>query len=94
MQSTLLIKDLSARRELGSEAMTAVRGGQDDQAIGTSQANVQNMAATANVGNFSLFAGPTNLQSDNTFKQDAHNTSYAANSDVTSIGWCFPSFVR
>ena len=39
--------------------MTAVRGGQDNQAIGTSQSNVQVMLAAANVGNGSFFGGPT-----------------------------------
>ena len=66
---TLMIQDLSASIELDRKAMTAVRGGADDQAIGTSQANVQSMVAVANVGNGSMFGGPTNIQSDNTFTQ-------------------------
>jgi len=93
MQTTLMIKDLSASLELDRKAMTAVHGGADDQAIGTSQANVQNMLAVANVGNGSLFLGPTNIQSDNTFTQNASNENYAANVDLTILG-LFPTFVR
>jgi hypothetical protein len=85
MQS-LKIKDLSTSVELDRAAMTAVRGGLGDQANGTSQSNVQNMAAAANVGNGSLFGGPTTIQSDNTFTQSAYNESYAANFKGISIG--------
>ena len=80
--TTLHISDLSINKELDGKAMTAVRGGADDQAIGTSQSNAQFMAAAANVGNGSLFAGPTNIQSDNTFNQDASNTNTATNVDA------------
>ena len=79
---TLMIKDLSASLELDREAMKAVRGGADDQAIGTSQSNVQVMSAAANVGNGSKFFGPTDIQSDNTFSQDATNTNTATNVDA------------
>ena len=87
MQSTLMIKDLSASLELDREAMSAVRGGVDNQANGTAQQNVQNMAAVANVGNASLFGGPATIQSDNTFDQSAHNTSYSTNVDFSAIGY-------
>ena len=76
---TLMIKDLSASLELDRAAMTAVRGGNEDQAIGTSQANVQNMVAAANVGNAIASHGPVTVQSDNTFKQDAYNYNDATN---------------
>ena len=79
---TITIADLSISKELDAKALASVRGGADDQAIGTSQANVQNMVAAANVGNGSLFAGPANIQSDNTFKQDAHNHNTATNVDA------------
>ena len=79
---TLMIKDLSASLELDREAMKTVRGGADDQAIGTSQSNVQVMSAAANVGNGSKFFGPTNIQSDNTFTQDASNRNTATNVDA------------
>jgi hypothetical protein len=79
---TLIIQDLPASIELDSKAMTAVRGGADDQAIGTSQANVQSMVAAANIGNGSLFGGPANIQSDNTFTQNASNSNTATNVDA------------
>ena len=84
--TTLHISDLSTATELDAKAMTAVRGGADDQAIGTSQSNVQVMAAAANIGNGSFFGGPTDIQSDNTFSQDATNTNTAANVDAFLLG--------
>lgn len=93
MQSILTIKNLSASIELDRKAMGAVRGGKDDQAIGTSQTNVQNMAAVANVGNGSLFVGPTTIQSDNTFKQEAHNDNYATNVDFALLGLRVPTML-
>jgi hypothetical protein len=82
---TLTIKDLSTSLELDRKAMTAVHGGQDNQAIGTSQENLQEMLAAANVGNGSKFFGPTNIQSDNTFHQDATNTNTATNVDFALL---------
>jgi len=79
---TLLIQDLSASVELDRQAMAAVRGGADDQAVGTSQSNVQGMSAAANVGNGSVFGGPANIQSDNTFTQSASNSNTATNVDA------------
>jgi len=58
---TLMIKDLSTSLELDRKAMTAVHGGVADQANGTSQSNVQNMAAAANVGNGSMTTWPQRL---------------------------------
>ena len=43
--TTLHISDLSTATELDGKAMTAVRGGADDQAIRTSQLNLQAMMA-------------------------------------------------
>ena len=80
--TTLHISDLSISKELDGKAMTAVRGGNDDQAIATSESNVQGMVAVANIGNGSIFGGPTNIQSDNTFSQDASNTNTATNVDA------------
>ena len=91
MQTTLMIKDLSASLELDRKAMTAVHGGEGNQAIGTSEANVQNMAAAANIANGSLFLGPTTVQSDNTFTQNAYNENYATNVDFTLLGLRFPT---
>ena len=85
MQTTLTIKDLPTSLELDRKAMSAVHGGQDNQAIGTSQSNLQGMFAAANVGNGSLFVGPATLQSDNTFHQDATNTNTATNVDFALL---------
>jgi hypothetical protein len=79
---TLMIQDLSASVELDAKAMTAVRGGADDQAVGTSQSNVQGMVAAANVGNGSIVGGPATIQSDNTFTQSASNSNTATNVDA------------
>ena len=81
--TTLHISDLSISKELDGKAMTAVLGGADDQAIATSQSNVQVMSAAANIGNGSLFfGGPTDIQSDNTFTQTASNSNTATNVDA------------
>jgi len=83
--TTLHINDLSINKELDGKAMTAVHGGQDNQAIGTSQSNVQVMAAAANIGNGSFFGGPTDIQSDNTFTQTASNSNTATNVDAFAL---------
>ena len=82
--TTLNIRDLSTSEELDGKAMAAVHGGTDDQAIGTSQSNLQAMLAQANVGN-GLVAGansPVIIQSDNTFSQDADNSNHASNKSL------------
>ena len=84
---TLIIKDLSASIELDIKAMGAVRGGQADQANGTSQQNLQNMVAAANVGNASMFGGPATIQSDNSFDQTASNDNFALNFKSISVGY-------
>ena len=78
---SLHISDLSVSKELDGKAMTAVRGGADDQAIGTSQLNLQAMMAAANVGNGMVVGAnsPVIIQSDNTFSQDADNSNTATN---------------
>jgi len=81
---SLHISDLSVSKELDCKAMSAVRGGQDNQAIGTSESNLQGMLAAANVGN-GLVVGansPVIIQSDNTFSQDADNSNYASNKSL------------
>ncbi|WP_427914730.1 hypothetical protein ACPWT1_07395 [Ramlibacter sp. MMS24-I3-19] len=83
--TSLHITDLSTSRELDDKAMAAVRGGSDDQAIGTSQQNVQGMVAAANVGNGSIFSGPAMIQSDNTFTQSASNSNTATNVDAIAV---------
>jgi hypothetical protein len=80
----LHITDLSSSKELDAKAMEAVRGGADDQAIGTSQLNFQAMAAAANVGNGMRVGAnsPVIIQSDNTFSQDADNDNTATNKSL------------
>jgi hypothetical protein len=81
MTSSLHITDLPAAKELDGKDMAAVSGGADDQAIGTSQMNVQAMMAAANVGNGMKVGAnsPVIIQSDNTFSQDADNDNSATN---------------
>ena len=93
MKTTLTIKDLSTSLELDRKSMSAVHGGQDNQAIGTSQSNVQGMVAAANIGNGSKFCGPTNIQSDNTFTQTASNSNTVANVDLFGL-FALPGPVR
>ena len=88
--TTIHIADLSSSKELDSEALSAVHGGQDNQAIAGSQSNVQAMVAAANVGNGSVFGGPANIQSDNTFDQHASNYNNATNVDVLLAGLGVP----
>ena len=82
---SLQISDLSVSKELDGKAMSAVRGGADDQAIATGQQNAQSMVAAANIGNGSFFGGPTNIQSDNTFTQTASNSNSATNVDAFAL---------
>ena len=92
MHTTLIIKDLSV--ELDATALRSVRGGEGNQANGTSQANAQQMAAMANVGNASMFLGPTTIQSDNTFTQSASNYNFAENFKGLSIDLAPTTLVR
>ena len=82
--TTLHISDLSIDMHLDARAMAAVRGGLDDQAIGTSQTNLQAMLAAANVGNGMVVGAgsPVIIQSDNTFSQDASNSNYVSNKSL------------
>ena len=78
------ISDLSISKDLDDKAMAAVRGGLDNQAVGTSQLNLQQMLAAANVGNGMVVGAnsPVIIQSDNTFSQDATNSSYVSNKSL------------
>ena len=82
--NSLQISDLSISKELDDKAMAALRGGLDDQAIGTSQVNLQSMLAAANVGNGMVVGAnsPVIIQSDNTFSQDASNSNYVSNKSL------------
>ena len=84
---SLHISDLSVSKELDRKAMAAVRGGQDNEAIGTSQLNFQSMLAAANVGNGMVVGAnsPVIIQSDNTFTQTASNSNTATNVDAFAL---------
>ena len=82
--TTLHISDLPVNKELDGKAISAVRGGADDQAVGSSQLNLQSMLAAANVGNGMVVGAnsPVIIQSDNTFSQDASNSNYVSNKSL------------
>ena len=50
MKSTLILRDLSVSKELDGKAMSAVRGGDGNQANGIAQQNLQEMLAAVNGG--------------------------------------------
>ena len=87
MKSTLMIKDLSASKELDRKAMSAVCGGVADQGIANNQANGQALNLGNSVGNGSIFAGPTTIQSDLVVNQTASNDAY--NYNYKSLGFPF-----
>jgi hypothetical protein len=88
MKSTLTIKDLSANKELGRKEMSAVRGGESDQANGTSQSNVLAAFAPVSVANGSKFmgSGPTTIQVHSDVDQTASNYSDSYNYK-DAFGW-------
>ena len=86
MKSTLIIKDLSATKELDRAAMSAVRGGIGEQANATSQSNVLGMIAPVSVGNGSSFSGgPVIFQVDSNPTQTATNDNTSTN--TKSLDW-------
>ena len=90
----LILSDLSVSKTLDTRAMGALRGGQADQANGTSQLNLQSMIAAAHVGN-GLVVGansPVIIQSDNTFTQDASNYNTAVNSKSLDLAYLLANF--
>jgi hypothetical protein len=88
MKSTLTIKELSANKELDRKEMCAVRGGQSDQANGTSQSNVLAAFAPVSVANGSKFmgSGPTTIQVHSDVDQTASNYSDSYNYK-DAFGW-------
>jgi hypothetical protein len=88
MKSTLTIKDLALDKELGSEAMAAVRGGLANQANGTQQSNTQALFAPVVVGNGACFGGgPVTIQVDSFPTQTATNDSTSSNSQGSGSKW-------
>jgi hypothetical protein len=90
MKSTLTIKDLSTDKELDRKAMSAVYGGEGDQANGTNQSNVLAASAPVSVANGSKFCGtgPTTIQVHSDVDQTASNYSDSYNyKDVFGFGF-------
>ncbi|MGZ3253430.1 MAG: hypothetical protein ACXU7D_03910 [Burkholderiaceae bacterium] len=89
MQSTLMIKDLALDKALDGKTMSAVRGGEGNQANGTSQSNVMALFAPVNVGNGSVIGGgPVNFQVDSNPTQTASN--YSTSSNDNGLSWFAP----
>jgi hypothetical protein len=90
MKSILTIKDLALDKQLDGKAMSAVRGGQGDQANGTSQFNALAAFAPMNVANGAVFAGsgPVIIQADSYVSQTASNDSYSSN-NKGAYGWFY-----
>jgi hypothetical protein len=80
MKSTLTIQDLSLDKELSGKTMSAVRGGNGNQANATGQSNIAGMIAGVAVGNGSTICGPVNFQVDSNPTQTLSNTSTSDNS--------------
>lgn len=94
MKSTLMIKDLCTSKELDGKAMSAVRGGQGDQANASGQSNFLAMLAPVNVANGATFSGgPVIFQVDSNPVQTASNESTSTNSKgVTLLGVLLDNF--
>jgi hypothetical protein len=90
MTSTLTIKDLCANKELDRKEMSAVRGGQDNQANGTNQANFMSAFAPVSVANGAQFmgSGPVIIQVDSDVHQTGTNDSTSSNYK-SAYGWFF-----
>ena len=80
MKSTLMIKDLCTSKEIDGKAMSAVRGGQGDQANATGQSNFLAMLAPVSVANGANFSGgPVIFQVDSNPVQNVSNESTSTN---------------
>lgn len=88
MKSTLIIKDLALDKALDGKSMSAVRGGNGNQANATGQSNVGALFAPVSVGNGSLIGGPANFQVDSNPTQTLSNDSTSSN--FKSMDWYTP----
>lgn len=80
MKSTLTIKDLALDKQLDGKTMSAVRGGNGDQANGTGQSNLAAMFAPVNVANGASFGNaPVIIQVDSNPTQSLSNDSTSTN---------------
>jgi hypothetical protein len=90
MKSTLMIKDLALDKALDGKSMSAVHGGNGNQANATGQSNVAALFAPVNVGNGSLIGGPANFQVDSNPTQTLSNDSTSSNFKSFDIGGLIP----
>lgn len=88
MKSTLIIKDLAIEKQLDGKAMSAVSGGNGNQANATQQGNFLQMDAGVNVANCSGIYGPANLQVDSNPTQTASN--YSTSTNDKGLSWYAP----
>ncbi len=80
MTSTLTIKDLALDKQLDGKTMSAVRGGNSDQANGTGQSNLGALFAPVNVANGASFGNaPVIIQVDSNPTQSLSNYSDSSN---------------
>lgn len=80
MKTTLMIKDLDTAKVLDRKAMSAVRGGNGNQANATQQANLGKLFAPVAVGNNTdIFGGPVNFQVNSNPTQTLSNSSTSTN---------------
>jgi hypothetical protein len=93
MKSALTIKDLALDKELDGKTMSAVRGGNSDQANGTLQSNSQSLCAPVSVGNGTGICGPVNFQVTSNPTQTATNCSTSTNDKGLGLyGICVPCY--
>jgi hypothetical protein len=85
MKSTLTIKDIALDKALDGKSMSAVRGGNGNQANATGQSNVGALFAPVYVANGSLIGGPANFQVDSNPTQTLSNDSTSTN--FKSMDW-------
>ncbi len=92
MKSTLMIKDLTLDKQLDGKTMSTVRGGNGNQANGTSQSNVAELRAPVKVGNGAEICGPATFQVDSNPTQDLYNCSTSTNDKSLGMyGICLPA---
>lgn len=91
MKSTLTIKDLALDKQLDGKTMSAVRGGNGNQANGTSQSNEATMRAPVKVGNGIDICGPATFQVDSNPTQTLSNCSTSTNDHGFGMSaYCLP----
>jgi hypothetical protein len=93
MKSTLTIKDLALDKQLDGKTMSAVRGGNSDQANGTLQSNEASLCAPVKVGNGIGVCGPATFQVESNPTQTLSNCSTSTNDKGLGLyGICAPAY--